>query len=470
MSPIIIIKSGTTAIPGSIVKGSFSYFSASTRDLGPTSTTGLYSGIDAPNDGYTIYQIGGPNGFTIRVATNSTELNTILISAGATGTTLNDRIAWATNTNSIFINSGNTTASVQKIIAGGTFTAFDGILGYNRLIRLTSDGSIDSTFNIGTGFDSAVTTTSIQSDGKVLAGGAFTLFTGSSQNFLIRLNSNGSKDTTFNIGTGFDTTVQSISIQSDGKIIVGGAFSTFTGSSQNFLIRLNSDGSKDTTFNIGTGFAPIAVATTSIQSDGKVLVGGFFTTFSGGSQNYFIRLNTNGSKDTTFNIGTGFNDSVESASIQSDGKIIAGGFFSTFTGSTQNRLIRLNSDGSRDTTFNIGTGFNGVVRAISIQSDGKIIAGGGFTTFTGSPQNRLIRLNSDGSKDTTFNIGDGFGDTVRSISIQSDGKIMVGGDFFNYQGLAQNALIRLNSDGSKDSTFDITSGGPNDFVYSVSIQ
>ena len=474
MSPIIIIKSGTTAIPGSIVKGSFSYFSASTRDLGPTSTTGLYSGIDAPTDGYTIYQIGGPNGFTIRVATNSTELNAILIGAGATGTTLNDRINWATNTNSIFINSGNTTPSVQKIIVGGNYTTFTGST-QNRLISLNPNGSKDSTFNIGTGFGAGVKTTSIQSDGKIVAGGDFTTFTGSSQNRVIRLNSNGSKDSTFNIGTGFDGDVYLVAIQSDGKILVGGFFATYSGSSQNGLIRLNSDGSKDTTFNIGSGFNS-AVLSTATQSDGKILAGGSFTTFTGSSQNSLIRLNSDGSKDTTFNIGSGFDGSgsIYSISIQTDGKIIVGGGFTTFTGSSQNFLIRLNSDGSKDTSFNIGTGFGGGVSNLSwvystsIQSDGKIVAGGRFTTFTGSSQNRLIRLNSNGSKDTSFDIGTGFDGDIRSTPIQPDGKILVGGDFSTYNEATQVVLIRLNSDGSKDTSFDIGSSF-NSNILSISI-
>ena len=105
----LIIKSGTTAIAGSTVKGSFSYFSANTTtDLGPTSSTWFYSGIDAPSNGYTIYQIGGNDGWTARVATDTASLNSILISAGGTGSTVNQNITWATNTNTVYINSGTT--------------------------------------------------------------------------------------------------------------------------------------------------------------------------------------------------------------------------------------------------------------------------------------------------------------------------------------------------------------------------
>jgi hypothetical protein len=319
-------------------------------------------------------------------------------------------------------------------------------------------GSKDSSFDIGSGFNNSVTVVAIQSDGKTLVGGKFTTFSGSSQNCLIRLNSNGSIDSSFNIGTGFNGEVMSIAIQSDGKILVGGNFTTFSGASQNYSIRLNSDGSKDSTFNIGSGFdgAPSSI---EIQSDGKIILAGYFTTYQGSSQNNFIRLNSDGSKDASFNIGTGLGAVyIGIIKIQSDGKVVAGGQIISFNGQTTYNLIRLNSNGSIDSSFNIGTGFNNVIRAISIQSDGKIIAGGNFTTFSGSSQNYLIRLNTDGSKDSTFNIGSGFNSLILSTEVQSDGKILVGGFFSTFTGSTQNGLIRLNSDGSKDSTFNIGSG------------
>jgi len=122
---ILAIKSGTTEIAGSTIKGSFCYFSANTTtDLGPTSVTGFYSGIDAPNNGYTVYQIGGIGGWVARVATDTTELNSILISAGATGSTVDQRITWATNTDSVFINSGTTVApgNIYTFILNNTGT------------------------------------------------------------------------------------------------------------------------------------------------------------------------------------------------------------------------------------------------------------------------------------------------------------------------------------------------------------
>ena len=300
-----------------------------------------------------------------------------------------------------------------------------------------------SSFDIGTGFNSFINSKSIQSDGKVIVGGNFSTYQGLSANRIIRLNSDGSRDNSFDIGTGFDNRIDRIVLQSDGKVIVGGNFSTYQGLSANRIIRLNSDGSRDNSFDIGTGFVGVTVSTIVIQFDGKIVIGGVFTEYNGTGVNYIVRLNSDGSIDNSFNIGTGFASNTVIITIQSDGKVIVGGNFTTYQGLNANRIIRLNNDGSRDNSFNIGTGFNAVVHNISIQSDGKVIVGGGFSTYQGLSANRIIRLNSDGSIDNSFDTGTGFNNNIYSTSIQSDGKIIVGGDFTTYNGTSVNYLTRL---------------------------
>jgi alpha-tubulin suppressor-like RCC1 family protein len=112
--PNLILKTGTTAISGAVVKGSFSYFSASTRDLGPTSVTGLYNGFNPPNGGFTVYYTGAntPAGWTCRIASNTSALNTLLISLGGTGSTVAQNVTWANNTNSILLDSGGTVSTI----------------------------------------------------------------------------------------------------------------------------------------------------------------------------------------------------------------------------------------------------------------------------------------------------------------------------------------------------------------------
>jgi uncharacterized delta-60 repeat protein len=151
-----------------------------------------------------------------------------------------------------------------------------------------------------------------------------------------------------------------------------------------------------------------------------------------------------GTIDNTFDIGDGFNDIVRTIELQSDGKVLAGGDFTSYNGVTRNKIIRLTSGGTIDNTFNIGTGFTGSVRTIALQLDGKILAGGLFTSYSGTTINNVIRLNTDGTIDSTFNIGTGFTTSVGKIIIQPDGKILLGGF---------STIIRLNSDGSVDNTF-----------------
>jgi len=292
----------------------------------------------------------------------------------------------------------------------------------------------------GSGFNATVNAIALQADGKIFVGGWFNSYNGVTENYLIRLNANGTKDATFNTGTGFNAVVRATALQTDGKILVGGSFTSYNGVTENHLIRLNADGTKDATFSTGTGFNAIVFAI-ALQADGKILVGGFFTAYNGVTENHLIRLNADGTKDATFNTGTGFNAFVRAIVPQADGKILVGGGFNSYNGVTENRIIRLNADGTKDATFNTGTGFNNWVNAIAPQADGKILVGGQFTSYNGVSENHLIRLNANGTKDTTFNTGTGFDNIVNAIAPQADGKILVGGAFSSYNSNNSSAML-----------------------------
>jgi uncharacterized delta-60 repeat protein len=378
-----------------------------------------------------------------------------------------------------------------KIIVGGAFTRFNGYLNnlicqldslsINNPILYSTDfrcyealseafNNINPLFDIGTGFDGEVNSIVIDSDGKILVGGGFGLYSGIPINKIIRLNTNYTIDNSFVIGTGFNYSVYGIELQSDGKILVGGGFTSYSGVSRNGIIRLNTDGSVDNSFVIGTGFNS-QVNTIELQSDGKILVGGFFSLYSGVSKNYIVRLNSNGSIDTSFVIGTGFNNLVKDILVQSDGKILVVGLFPSYSGVSKNGIVRLNTDGSIDSSFVTGNGFTGdtVVNTVKIQTDGKILVGGGFTSYSGVSKNRIIRLNSNGSIDTSFVIGTGFNGNVETITLQSDGKILVGGLFTVYSGVSNNYIVRLNTDGSVDNSF-VVGTGFNSVVYKITLQ
>jgi uncharacterized delta-60 repeat protein len=370
---------------------------------------------------------------------------------------------FTTNTGTAFNDGFVDAIAIQsdgKIVAVGSFTSFNNVT-VNRIARLNTNGTSDTTFttNTGTAFNNFVDAIAIQSDGKIVLGGEFTSFNGAPTNRIVRLNPNGTRDTDFsaNVGAAFNNSsdlILSIAIQSDGKIVIGGYFTGFNGAPVNRIVRLNSDGTRDTAFsaNVGAGFNSIAdsVEAIAVQSDGKIVIGGEFTAFNGAPVSRIVRLNTDGTRDTTFttNTGTAFNNFVNAIAIQSDGKIVLGGEFTSFNGVTVNRIVRLNSDGTRDATFttNTGTAFNGTVSSVAIQSDGQIVASGGFTSFNSVAATYIVRLNADGARDATFTTNEGaFNSNVRSVAIQSDGKIVAAGNFTVFDGTTVNRIVRLNS-------------------------
>ncbi len=320
-----------------------------------------------------------------------------------------------------------------------------------------ASGEIDSSFDVGTGFNNRVYTVATQNDDKVLVGGDFTLYQGSNFNHLIRINEDGSPDLSFDTGTGFNNRVYKIAVQSDGRIVAGGMFTSYNGTSSNRVIRLNPDGSRDTSFDVGSGLNNF-IYDLVIQDDGRIVAGGDFSNYNGTSSNRVIRLNPDGSRDVSFDVGSGFNGRVRSVDIQDDGKILVGGDFSTYQGVSANYIIRLNSDGSRDTTFDIGSGFDNLTYSVKQKNDGKIIVGGQFSQYNGASHSRLVQLNSNGSIDSSFDVGGSFNDRVMSISVQEDDKIVVGGIFSSFDGSSANRIIRLNTNGSQDSSFDFGVG------------
>jgi len=326
---------------------------------------------------------------------------------------------------------------------------------------------LDFLANTGNGSGSVsslfVYTTALQTDGKILIGGNFSSWNSSSARHLVRLNSDGTLDTSFssNIGTGGGgfNSVSDLKIQSDGKIIACGSFSSWNGTSANDIIRLNSNGTLDTVFssNVGSG-ANSTIETVDIQQDGKIIAAGQFNTWAGVSVGGLVRLNSDGTRDTTFssNVGTGYltstNELIQRVLVQQDGKIIVAGWFDKWNGATVGGLVRLNSDGTLDTTFssNVGTGALYVREAV-IQPDGKIILSIIVGIWNGQSSSRIIRLNQDGTKDSNFYYSSTAGGPF-GLALQEDGKILAG---FSS---TTKGVIRLNSNGTLDEYFDIHAG------------
>lgn len=319
----------------------------------------------------------------------------------------------------------------NKIVVVGVFTSYgNGTSG--GVTRLNSDGSFDTSFNSGQvgAAGSFMYAVALQSDGKILIGGEHTTYNGvSNQGRITRLNTDGSEDTTFIKGTGFNGTVRTIEIQPDGKILVGGSFTSYNGTTSNRLIRLNADGTIDTSFNIGSGFTS-DVYETRLLSDGKIYVVGSFSGFNSFATNFvdrLVRLNPDGSRDTSFARNLSIGSSMFTVCPQSDGRVLIGGQYCPGGDTTACGILRFSSTGVLDTTL-VKPGFysSPVIRKIIEQPDGKLIICGDFEKYEYTYSSKIIRLNSDLTIDTTFSPLN-FQNSLQKVLILSNGKILIGG-------------------------------------------
>lgn len=365
----------------------------------------------------------------------------------------------------------------------------NGFVADFSILREMSDPSPEGTLNqsiqanLGTSFSSTPQTLAIDSNNNIFPGGSFTSFNGNSLSGIVKLSSAGVEDATFttNAGTGFNDTVRGISVDSLDRVVIGGSFSTFNGNTRRKLIRLNNDGTEDSTFisNLGTAFPTGAgnfVSQIGIFSDDSMIAVGAFTSFNGGSPARVVMINEDGTFASgaaaafNTNLGTGFDGGAITTFVQANGQILIGGSFTTLNGSgVAPNLVRLNSDGTLDTTFNtnLGTGFDASVVYVVEQPDTKILVAGSFTDLNGSSLPFFVRLNSDGTIDTSFvtAMGTGFDAGTTSIQVQNDDKILVSGTFTEFDGNGLERIARLNSDGSEDTGFTTTAGaGPNNVI------
>lgn len=324
-----------------------------------------------------------------------------------------------------------------RIVIGGAFDRVDGIVR-NYVARLNADGSVDSTFEPGAGANDTVRALVVQGDGRIVIGGQFTSVGGAARSGIARLNADGSLDTSFSADA--NQTVRALAMQSSGQIVIGGQFTTVHGVPRANIARLNSDGSLDADFDPGDGGWVRAVA---VQSDDRVVIGGDFSTVEGEARRYIARLNADGSVDHTFNPGSGADESVYAVAVQSDGRIVIGGDIYEVDGAPYNRVARLNANGSPDTTFDPGSGPNRLPEALAMQSDGRIVLGGNFSTVDGVTRNRIARLNSDGSLNGSFDPGLGANGSVNALAVQADGKVVMGGAFISVDGVTRNRIARL---------------------------
>ncbi len=330
---------------------------------------------------------------------------------------------------------GISTVSVTpdgKILVGGDFRIVNGASRVD-FTRLQPDGKVDPDFYPALWLDGPVYTSLVQDDGKVVIGGVFSSISGIPRRYVGRLNPDGTFDDSFNVGSSINSYVYSIASLGQGDLLIGGSFSTFNGDPKRIgLVKVFSDGSLDASFNPQLNGSVLAIA---IQADGKIVIGGDFTSVNGQVKNRLARLNRDGTLDPAFEGGVGVDSSVRTIAVQPDKKIVIGGAFGSINGVSQPYLGRLTSAGLPDLDF--APSLNSTVYSVALQDDGKILAGGDFT-------GKLLRLLPNGTPDSSIiSSATGANAAVLSVALQPDGNIVLGGNFTQFNGLRRVYLARV---------------------------
>jgi len=347
-----------------------------------------------------------------------------------------------------------------KIIIGGIFTTYNYQPAKN-IARLTTSLGLDSGFtSTGPHPSGYLFDVDVQPNDYIVVAGTFDGFNNANtSNGLIRLQPNGALDSAFNpSGVGVNGTpsgqaahVMSVAIRPNGSMVAVGNFLTYNGVGSNFIIGLTSNGAPDPAFIYGTGFNYVAKIAVTQQSN--TLVAGSFTRYNNIPVERLIRLLPNGNIDPIFvqkpislysfdypNVGA--TGEIETIVIQPDGYILIGGAFTAYDGVPRKNIARLLPNGGLDFTFDPGDGFDGTVRTISVQPNGDIFVGGSFTTYDGVSVNKMVRLNSTGQiqgftpSSTTLN-------SIYTLTRQPDSKIIIGGRFTNYNGVYAGNITRI---------------------------
>jgi uncharacterized delta-60 repeat protein len=333
--------------------------------------------------------------------------------------------------------------------------------------------------NFGPNPGSAVDAVAIQEDGKIVIAGRFQTLSGSPSPYVARLLADGTLDPEFTPLTGNwgqAAEVFTVAVRANGSILLGGDFSRVNGTPHQNFVQLLTDGEVDPDWVAG-GPNGIVYDVALIGRGGIPMIAGTFTNYNNQTQHYVARLLSNGNLDPVFNPVPGPDAFVNAVVAQPDGKVIIGGDFNKVNGVSHAKLARLFTDGTLDTNY---TAFaDGTVASLALQPDTNLVIGGVFTKVNNHVRYGIARLKSTGVLDDSFKatpgitgeIFPGVPATVKSIAVQPDGKILIAGRFTNVNGIPQNSLARLNTDGTVDTRFIASgSGGVFPQVNSVVIQ
>lgn len=340
-----------------------------------------------------------------------------------------------------------------SIIVHGSFSYTDGNSYYNQIVKFDPSGAVVPDFitPLNSFEDSSIM--AVDPDGKIVIAGIFGLYAPAYAG-VIRLNADGSLDETFSHSTTLDaSSITGLIVHDDGSITVAGAISEYHGWLRNDLFRLMPDGNVSNDFHRQYGPSSLVYCIKEL-ADGKLLVSGEFEGYDGVVTGSLVRLLPDGTLDETFQHAD-FDGAVTDFVVQPDGKILIVGDFLWIEGEVTGYIARLEADGTWDPTFNVNDGFNGAPDDILLLQTGKILVSGGFSEYANQPCPKIVRLNTDGTRDATFAVGLYVGGgSILSMALDAVGNIICGGDFSTVESDNVYGLCKLSSSGVYSSTFE----------------
>ena len=443
------------------------YGTANTPDYGQTSNTDYWNTIAPPSSGYTLYSNKTSNGPAIYTFTSGTQLlNFCNLYLGANQTTVSGVTSWLDGQNIYALDP------IQgAVVTYGAFSTRNGsTANYISKMDMTT-GNEDSTFrtNLGTAFNNQITFLTQLQDGRYFCLGVFSTFNGTSVTRVAMLKPDGTLDTSFSGGTGFNSTPTNALVDEfEQRIYVGGVFTQYNGVSVNRIAKLMYDGTLDTTFT-----ASLDGQSNHIDADRDFLyVTGNFTTVNNISALRFAKIRKSNGQLASLS-GVGFNantipvriDRSDSNFVYVGGTDNPGGAITSFNGvSIKSNMAKINiANWAVDTTFNTNiSNFNARVGRIDFDDSNNLIVSGNFTNYASTSRSYIVKLSNTGNIVTAFNPPVPNGNVIGAMFLPDSKKIAIGGGFTSYGSTTADRFAVVDATtGTIDSNFVASFAGAN---------
>ena len=309
-----------------------------------------------------------------------------------------------------------------NIYAAGGFTAAGGFVA-NYVAKW--NGSTSSWSAVGTGMNGYINALAVDSSGNLYAGGDFTTAGGIAANYIAKWNGSSTSPSWSALGTGMDSVVYALAVDSSGNLYAGGDFTTAGGIAANYIAKWNGSSTSPSWSALGTGMDSRVYAL-AVDSSGNLYAGGDFTTAGGVAANYIAKWNGSSTSPSWSALGTSLNSGASALAVDSSGNLYAGGDFTTAGGTAANYNIA-KWDGTA--WSGLGTSTNGYVNDLAVDSSGNLYAGGYFSTAGGMATNYIAKWDGSSTSPSWSALGTGMNAAVYALAVDSSGNLYAGGDF-----------------------------------------